>query len=253
LQKRVIAKELAILAARMSWIIASRIALVTAFGVVLNAVLLFFDRHAVWAYFSLSGPSMPVARAGGIGAVIALAVILFYSVIENPVFFGIVLAFCVGFPLAHFLAGKKLAVSTALAFALRNEQAVLAGYLVERMLMAAERHPQWQQWIAEGGLPNALDRFLPPYLRKLGNMPMPLRLAMRLLLTKFDFIPDFSREIRNFRIAQTDPERISGAVAELFERHVSEKRFRPSTSGVWILTATNVLFAVLVAVGARLL
>ena len=254
MQKRVIAKELAILAARMTWIVASRVLLFTLFGIVLNAVAFFVDRYAVLAYLALSSErAMPGARAGGAGAVIVLFVMAYSFVVHNPVFFGIVLLFCVVFPLLHFLAGKKYGVSAALAFAARDKQAALVGYIVERILMAAARHPQWQQWLSEGGVAYALDRFLPPYLRRLDNMPWLLRTAVKRLLGKFDFAPELVRSLRASGIDRLDPERISDAAGKLFETHVSANMFQPSWGAFWILTGLNVLFAVLVRAGAQLM
>ena len=254
MQKRVIAKELAILATRMTWIVASRVLVFTLFGIALNAVAFFVDRYAVLAYLALSSESaMPGARAGGAGAVIVLVVMAYSFVVHNPVFFGIVLLFCVAFPLLHFLVGKKYGISAALAFAARDKQAALVGYVVERMLMAAARHPQWQQWLSEGGVAHALDRFLPPYLRRLENMPWLLRAAVKRLLGKFDFASELVRSLRASGVERTDPERISDAAAKLFETHISANMFRPSWRAFWALTGCNVLFAVLVRIGAQLL
>jgi len=237
----------------MTWIVASRVSVFTLFGIVLNAVAFFLDRHAVLAYLVLSTGAMPGARAGGAGAVIVLFVMAYSFVVDNPVFFGIALLFCVVFPLLHFLVGKKYGISAALAYAARNKQAALVGYIVERILMAAARHPQWQQWLSEGGVAHALDRFLPPYLRRLDNMPWLLRTAVKRLLGKFDFATELVRSLRASGIDRLDPERISDAAAKLFETHISAKMFAPSWRAFWVLTVVNVLFAALVRIGAQLL
>jgi hypothetical protein len=78
LEKRKLAKEIAGLAARMSWIVLSRVIAFTAFGVILNVVSCAIDFRALLSYVHFSEAGMPGARAGGIGALLVLVVMLIF-------------------------------------------------------------------------------------------------------------------------------------------------------------------------------
>lgn len=250
MQKRQLAKEITVLVARMSFIVVSRIFVLAGFGVLLNIVLLVIDARDVLAYLDASAPSMPIARAGGVGAIFALVFMLFYMIVHNPLFICVLLLFLVGFPLAHLLVAKKYAIASALMFALRRKQADLVEYIVERTLDAAARHPQWHQWLTEGGVAHALDRFLPSYSQRLGNMPFPLRMALRPLLKKSDFAATLLQKVRAAGLRDLELERLPPLAASAFSEHVSEKLFQARLTTFWILTGVNILYAVAIKLGA---
>jgi hypothetical protein len=139
-------------------------------GLVLTLVL------AVWLLAHMQGgPGSPAARAGGIGAVLAL--------LTNPP----VLAFMVlvvAFPLAYFNFGRQRGFARAVQFLTANKKDAIAGFIVERFTGFVERKKpellgnavqSQQDWLAmfeqfiqdKEGLPKPLRKVIQHYVRKL--------------------------------------------------------------------------------------
>lgn len=250
-QKLQAARELALLTARMTWIGASRFAVIAAIGFALDCIFLFCVRHALWSYFSTDISPVMASRAGGPGAILALLVLAIALILKNPLFLGILTVFCVAFPLAYVLVAKAFAISSAISFALRKKQGALARYLVERLLAAGARHPEWSQWLSSGGAAFALERFSERYLRRLDNMPWLLRMVFRRMLAKLDVARELPARLRALGQNEPDPEKITIVAVSLFSEHVTEKSFRPSLRGFGIVAIANVLFAIVIWLGAR--
>ncbi|WP_246057558.1 hypothetical protein [Leptospira gomenensis] len=156
---------------RASFHILANVLFFSLLGLTLNLILLAFLFPEMKSLTSNIG-SMPIARAGGIGAVIALVVIVFEL---WPVTL-IVLCFAVVFPGLHFLYGKKRGIDKALySFALNENLELVSGYLSEKLETAIRKRAESDRSSGKNFSLAEQIRNLPYYLSKLEDLPSPFR------------------------------------------------------------------------------
>jgi hypothetical protein len=140
-------------------------------GLALTAVL------GVWMLFMIGkGPGSPVARAGGIGALIA--------VLTSPTMMAFFIL-TAGFPFAYFTFGRKRGFARVIAFLTADKKDAIAQFIVERFTGFVERkkpgmlgnavqsQQDWldmfNQFIADKeGLPKVLRKLIKHYSQKVG-------------------------------------------------------------------------------------
>ncbi|WP_243401835.1 hypothetical protein, partial [Leptospira ellisii] len=157
--------------ARASFHILTNVVFFSLVGLTFNLVLLAFLFPEMKSF--ASGPGgMPIARAGGIGAVIALVVI----VLELWPITLIVLCFAVVFPGLHFLYGKKRGIDKALySFAVNENLELVSGYLSEKLETAIRKKAESDGSSGKNFSLAQQIRNLPYYLSKLEDLPSPFR------------------------------------------------------------------------------
>ncbi|WP_241686866.1 hypothetical protein [Leptospira stimsonii] len=220
------------------------IALFTLIGVVLNWILLAFLFPEMKSLSSNLG-GVPAARAGGIGAAIALIFIL----IELWPVTLIVLGFGVVFPGVHFLFGKKYAVTKALYQLLGDNRGIISEYLSERLEESIRKKAEAD--IAKDRNFSIAQQIqnLPYYLTKLDSLPFPLTALVSKLAQKLKV--DTLRKEISAKIPDQEnpnPEDLKNALKKTIDFAILETISSPSFQWFFILVGINLSIFILLKV-----
>lgn|GEM_PF-6907993 len=163
----------------ISYFIISRIILFFLLGLLVNALGLYWLAPHIGQFFTNFG-AMPIARAGGMGALLAMMVILLTA---WPVVL-IILVFSVLFPIAYLLVGKKLGFSLAFNYLTKQHAGFLVDYFLDRVLLFLDKRltEGSGQVIVKQNLLQSLSRFN----QHLEAMPRVMRWFYRALKAHCD-------------------------------------------------------------------
>lgn len=232
-------KSLAATGARCTFYVVSRAILFTVVGVLLNLVLL----AVLWpelSHLAREIPGIPAARAGGLGAVLALLALVTASfpLLALVLVFGLVL------PAAYLILGKKHGISKALALVTARHAEPMADYLRDRVVAYAET-PQG----AELGARLAAGRTqLPGLLARLDDLPAPVRFLVRHLGARLKIgtiLAAVAEEQRSRGESTFDPRRDASVIRERLLRTIRERYGAAGLAWFWILLGVN--FAAFIA------
>ncbi|MBL8993697.1 MAG: hypothetical protein JNM63_10175 [Spirochaetia bacterium] len=195
---------------RIIFIVVSRSVVFTAAGILINLILLTFLYPEMVATFSHVA-SMPVARAGGAGAVIALVFIIFQM---WPAWLMLAVL-GLGFPALYFFFGHKHAIASALRYLVVSQSPFVLSYLVERLAAFVRSKPEFVEKLRNNDVTYFAREVLPRYLQKLDNMPLLVRVVFRKLLEKIHLRGILEKIVENRALLEGDSEQIQNeAVAK---------------------------------------
>ncbi|WP_243394667.1 hypothetical protein [Leptospira adleri] len=211
------------------------IALFTLVGITLNWILLAFLFPEMKTLSSNLG-GVPAARAGGIGAVIALIFIL----IELWPVTLIVLGFGIVFPGLHFLFGKKFAVTKALYQLLGENRGIISEYLSERLEESIRKKAEADETKGKNFSIAQRIQNLPYYLTKLDDLPFPLTALVSKLAQKLR-VETLLKEISAKIPDQENPnsEDLQNALKKTIDFAILETIYSPSFQWFFILGGIN--------------
>ncbi|WP_232380571.1 hypothetical protein [Leptospira ainlahdjerensis] len=218
------------------------IAFFTLIGIILNWILLAFLFPEMKALSSDLG-GLPIARAGGIGAAIALVVI----VIELWPVTLIVLGFGIVFPGLHFLFGKKYAVTKSLYGMLGDNRGIISEYLSERLEESIRKKAETDNTKGKNFSIAQQIQNLPYYLTKLESLPFPLTALVSKLAQKLKvetLLKEISAKIPDSE--NPNSEDLQNAIKKTIDFAILETITSPSFQWFFILNGINVgLFLIL--------
>ncbi|MBM9501351.1 hypothetical protein JWG44_13925 [Leptospira sp. 201903071] len=204
-------------------------------GLTFNWILLAFLFPEMQTLFSNLG-GLPIARAGGIGAVIALV----FIIIELWPVTLIVLGFGILFPGLHFLFGKKFAVTKALYQLLGDNRGIISEYLSERLEESIRKKAETDNTKGKNFSIAQQIQNLPYYLTKLDNLPFPLTALVSRLTQKLK-VDTLLKEISAKIPDQENPnsEDLQNALKKTIDFAILETISSPSFQWFFILGGIN--------------
>lgn len=219
---------------KIVFIVVSRSVLFTAAGILIGLIFLAFLYPEMLATFSRVA-SMPVARAGGAGAVIALIFLVFQM---WPAWL-MILVMGFGFPALYFFFGHKHAIASAIRYLVVSQSPFVLSYLVERLSAYFRSRPELVEKLRNNDATYFAREVLPRYLQKLDNMPFLVRLVFLKLLAKIHLRGILEKVVENRALLEGDSEVIQNeAVAkgkDLFDSRLPA----PSLRWLMILAIVN--------------
>ncbi|WP_246838868.1 hypothetical protein [Leptospira yasudae] len=204
-------------------------------GWTLNWILLAFLFPEMKALASGLG-GIPAARAGGIGAILALIII----VIELWPVTLMVLTFGIAFPFLHFLFGKKFAVSKALQMLITDHLEPVSIYLSEKLEASIRKKAEADKSAGKKFSVSEQIQNLPYYLGKLEDLPSPIRFLVKRMTDKFG-IETLLKEISG-RIPDSEnpnAEDLQKALKRAIEFAIQETFLPPNLNWFFILGGIN--------------
>lgn len=207
----------------------------TLIGWTLNWILLAFLFPEMSSFTEGIG-AMPAARAGGIGVVLVLIML----VIQLWPITLIVLTFGIGFPILHFLFGKKFAVSKALQFMVVDNSEIVSSYLSEKLEASVRKKAESDDNKGKNFSISKQIQNLPDYLSKLEDLPTPIRFLVKRVTGKLG-IENLLSEISS-RIPDSEnpnPEDLQKAFKRSIEFAIQETFQPPNMNWFFILGGIN--------------
>ncbi|WP_207761478.1 hypothetical protein [Leptospira perolatii] len=204
-----------------------------ALGFFLNLILLAFLIPEMSSLISNLGP-LPIARAGGIGAIIALFVIMLYM---WPVLL-IILIFVLVFPGLYFIFGKKHGVSKALHSAINSNKGPITDYLSSKLGEKISSKMKSQDQNKQGS-----DRWksLQEAVLKLEDVPNPLRFLLKSLLQKIrlaDAVQKLAEKSKEGSSELSEAE-LKEILKNNIDQAIQENLFVPELNWLYILLSIN--------------
>lgn len=221
--------------ARASFTVLVNTVFFTLIGWTFNWILLAFLFPEMKSFTDGIG-AMPAARAGGIGAVLVLILL----VIQLWPITLIVLVFGIVFPFLHFLFGKKFAVSKALQFLVVDNSEIVSAYLSEKLEASIRKKAESDENKGKNFSISKQIQNLPHYLSKLEDLPTPIRFLVKRITGKLG-IENLVTEV-SARIPDSEnpsPEDLQKAFKRAIEFVIQETFLPPNLNWFFILGGIN--------------
>ncbi|XDD49122.1 hypothetical protein AB3N59_11870 [Leptospira sp. WS92.C1] len=222
-------------ATKASFTILTNILFFFMIGLTFNLILLVFLFPEMQSLTSNLG-GLPVARAGGIGAILALIII----VIELWPITLMVLNFGFLFPFLHFLFGKKYGIAKALYFMIGDNSPMLSSYLSERLETYIRKKTEIDKNKEKNFSIAKQIQNLPSYLSKLEELPSPIRFLASKLSEKLKIgtlLEDISKQIPDRE--NPNPEDLQLALKKTIEYAIQETVLPPTFGWFFKLYGIN--------------
>ena len=207
----------------------------TGVGIFINWILLIF----LWPELSILFDAS-VARGGHGGAGAALLV-LFLMIVMNWQASLLFLTFFLVFPVLHFFFSKKYAVTVAIYNLLKDKKEYLIKYLFQKFFEKVNSKVEWLNKLNSSGSIQVVNEYLPVYIKKMEGMPFPIRMILKFLFSRLNFLGIVSSAMNEEGKIDISPEEVVRKISSKANETLDEKVFSPSFTSNWILYAANII------------
>jgi hypothetical protein len=230
--------------AKLGFTVMGNILFYSAVGFTLNLILLLFLIPEITSLLEANSGALRVGHAGGPAIVLVLILLIIYNI---PTLL-LVLTFLVAFPVLYFIAGKKQGMQTALYKIIAENKGFMVQYICDHVFKKMTNTQKWLDSINQSGLKQTLNNFLPKYLKKLDDMPYPMRLLVRFFLKKVDLFGMITTTIENKEIKDLNIDSISEGIAQKANAMIDQKFLKMNSNGLWMLLGINLVIFTLIKI-----
>ncbi len=232
--------EILKIVSKVIFIVSGWTVLFTTIGLILAAISIIFLLPELAATLKQLS-AQPVARAGGIGAILAM---VFIVLALWPVWLMLGVM-GVGIPALYGFMGYRHGVVYALYYLAETQSGFILSYLIERIYRFARKKPEWGEKIKTSGANKFAAEIVPRYLKKLDDMPFLLRVVFRQILKKFHVDEILKKVVEHNALLDGDSEK---AQFEAADRSVQLlKKGFPRPGYQWIFFVLGIHGAVFAA------
>lgn len=214
----------------------------TGASIIFNWILLAFLTPELKVLFDTSGSHG--GHAGGGAAILAILLLLIINWKGTVLF----IIFFFVFPFVHFLFAKKYAISVALTSILKERKGQIVEYLLQKFFDRIHSRMEWLDKMNSSGLVNAVNEYLPHYIKKLDGMPFIIKIIVKLFLSRLDFMGIVSGAINDEGKIDISQDELINRVINKVNLVLDEKVFSPSLHGNLAVLAMNLLSFILVKI-----
>lgn len=207
----------------------------TGFSTIVNWILLAFLIPELQILFDASGARG--GHAGGGAAILSVILLLIFNWKGSLLF----LSFLLVFPLIHFLFAKKYAVSVAISSILKERKGQIVEYVMQKFFDRLHSKMEWLDKLNSSGLVQAVNEYLPFYVKKLEGIPFIIRIIVKLFLSRLDFLGIVSNTINEDGKIDVSQEELIKRITEKVNAVLDEKVFSPSFQANAIVVTINVV------------
>ena len=230
--------------AKASFYILTRMIGFGLFGLMLNAIMLFLLRPEMGIIADRVGPVRMDAGGGAMAVIILFVLVVAYWPITL-----MVLGFGICFPALYFVLGQKHGIKKAIHYIISDNREFIMEYTVDRLWDHAARQSGIQGKVDATLSGPVVREILPRYLKRLDNMPRPLRRAARLVIARIDLAGIVTKIIeQKGEDRPLDFNTLASAVKEKASAAVEEKFFAPNLVWFWILSSVNLASCIILKI-----
>ena len=145
------------------------------------------------------------------------------------------------FPVLHFVFAKKYAITKAIYALLKDRKEQFVEYVFQKFFEKVNSRMDWLEKLNSSGAVQTVNEYLPVYIKKMEGMPFPIRMILKFLFSRLNFLGIVSSAMNEEGKIDISPEEVVRKISSKANETLDEKVFSPSFTSNWILYAANII------------